>query len=163
MRPGRRAGRCAVRLAGLALSLGLAGPAGAACELVLLAHRTGTELLRLPLDAAAPQVRIAFVHSVLGTPVIDHYRFMPQARLVEEQFEGQGYGLPHAAGPGESLLRDGPGWRLRLDRPVHPLVVRPLPQLRMRLLLAGHEWMLGDISGQAIELRAQGCAAPAES
>ena len=143
--------------------LGLAGPAGAACELVLLAHRSGAELQRLPLDARAPQVQIAFVHSVLGTPVVDHYRFTPQARLVQEQFDGQGYGLPHAAGPGEQLQRDGTGWRLLLSRPVHPLVVRPLPQLRMRLLLAGREWPLADFSPQqAIELQAQGCAAAPE-
>jgi hypothetical protein len=130
----------------------------AACELVLSEHRSGTELRRLPLVAAAPELRIAFEHSVLGTTVIDRYRFGPQAHLVEERFDGQGYGLPHAAGPGETLQRDGDGWRLRLDRTVHPLVVRPLPQQRMRLLLGDREWLLAEFSGQAIELNARGCA-----
>lgn len=138
----------------------LAAAAGAAaCELVLSEHRSGVELTRLPLDAAAPQVRIAFEHSVLGSTVIDRYRFAPQAHLVEERFDGQGYGLPHAAGPGETLIRDGAGWRLLLDRRVHPLVVRPMPQQNMRLLLADREWLLGGFSAHAIELQAHGCAA----
>ena len=149
-------------LAACLLAQGAAASAPAsACELVLLAHRSGTELKRLPLDAAAPGVRIAFEHSVLGTTVIDRYRFAPEAHLVEERFDGQGYGLPHAAGPGESLQRDGDGkgdgWRLLLDRRVHPLVVRPLPQQRMRLLLGDREWLLGAFGSQAIELQARGC------
>jgi len=135
-----------------------AAVAAAACELVLSEHRSGAELKRLPLDAAAPQVRIAFEHSVLGTTVIDRYRFAPQAHLVEERFDGQGYGLAHAAGPGETLIRDGAGWRLLLDRLVDPLVVRPLPLQRMRLLLGEREWLLGAFSDQAIELNARGCS-----
>ena len=39
-----------------------------------------------------------------------------------------GYGLPYAAGPGEQLERAGAGWRLQLDRPVQPLVVRARPE-----------------------------------
>lgn len=153
--PGRRAALGAACLAAWAA----AGPARAGCELVLREYRSGTELKRLPLDPLAPQVRIAFVHSVLGTPVVDHYRFTPRARLVEESFEGEGYGLPYAAGPGETLVRDGAGWRLRLDRPVHPLVVLPLPQQRMRILLNDREWLLGDLSTRSIELLARGCPA----
>jgi hypothetical protein len=141
----------------LAACLLTAATASAACELVLSEHRSGAELTRLPLDAAAPQLRIAFEHSVLGSTVIDRYRFAPQAHLVEERFDGQGYGLPHAAGPGETLIRDATGWRLLLDRLVDPLVVRPLPQLHMRLLLGEREWLLGGFSAQAIELRARGC------
>ncbi len=139
--------------------------AAAACELVLSVHRSGVELHRLPLDAAAPEVRVAFEHSVLGTPVVDRYRFTPQARLIEERFEGEGYGLPHLAGAGETLQRDGAGWLLRLDRAVHPLVVRPLPQQRMRLVLPGGEWPLAAFSTQAIQFTAQGCpgAAPSEA
>jgi hypothetical protein len=129
------------------------------CELVLTEHRSGAELQRLPLDAQAPEVRIAFEHSVLGTPVVDRYRFTPRARLVEEQFDGQGYGLPHAAGPGESLQRSVSGWRLLTDRSVDPLVVRPLPQQRMRLLAGGREWLLSAFSTQAIEFTARGCPA----
>ena len=142
----------------LAACLLTAAATAAACELVLSEHRSGAELTRLPLDAAAPQVRIAFEHSVLGTTVIDRYRFAPQAHLVEERFDGQGYGLAHAAGPGETLIRDEAGWRLMLDRLVDPLVVRPLPLQRMRLLLGEREWLLGALSDQAIELQARGCA-----
>ena len=142
----------------LAACLLAAATAAAACELVLREHRSGAELTRLPLDAAAPQVRIAFEHSVLGTTVIDRYRFAPQAHLVEERFDGQGYGLAHAAGPGETLIRDEAGWRLILDRLVDPLVVRPLPSQRMRLLLGEREWLLGALSDQAIELNARGCS-----
>ena len=134
------------------------GP-GAACELVLSDHRSGTELQRLPLDPRAPEAQIAFDHSVLGTPVVDRYRFTPAARLVEERFEGQGYGLPHTAGPGETLQRSGTGWRLQLDRAVQPLVVRPLPQQRMRLQLAGREWPLAAFNAQAIAFTARGCPA----
>ena len=135
----------------------LAGPAAQGCELVLSDHRAGTELHRLPLDAAAPEVRIAFEHSVLGTTVVDRYLFTPQARLVEERFDGQGYGLPHTAGPGETLQRDGSGWLLRTDRVVHPLVVRPLPQQRMRLMAGGQAWLLSRFSAAAIEFTARGC------
>jgi hypothetical protein len=155
-----RRGHAAALVACLA-GLCAAAPTGAVCELVLRDHRSGTELQRLPLDPQAPELRIAFVHSVLGTPVIDRYRFTPQAQLVEEVFEGEGYGLPYTAGPGETLTRAGAGWRLQLDRSVHPLVVRPLPQQRMRLLLPHREWLLGEISTRAIEFQAQGCPAPA--
>ena len=147
----RRAALAACLLAG-------ASSSGAACELVLREHRSGVELGRLPLDVDAPEVRIAFEHSVLGTTVIDRYRFAPQAHLIEERFNGEGYGLPHGAGPGETLQRDGHGWRLRLDRLVSPLVVRPLPLQHMRLLLGEREWLLCAFSRQAIEFQAQGCA-----
>lgn len=135
----------------------LAGASATACEAVLREHRSGTELKRLPLDAAAPELHIAFEHSVLGTTVVDRYRFTPVPRLVEERFEGEGYGLPHAAGAGESLVRDGAGWRLTLDRVVDPLVVRPLPQQRMRVVSGGREWPLAAFSAQAIEITVRGC------
>ena len=128
-----------------------------ACELVLSEHRSGRELQRLPLAAAAPTISIAFEHSVLGTTVIDRYQFRPHAVLVEERFDGQGYGLPHAAGPGEQLTHDLSGWRLTLQRRVDPLVVRPLPAQRMRLMLEGSALLLADLSPHAIELRALGC------
>ncbi len=141
----------------VAAALALVASTVAACELVLGEHRSGQELLRVPLDAAAPEARIAFDHSVLGTTVIDRYRFTPAARLVEERFDGQGYGLPYAAGDGEWLTRESGGWRLVTDRVVQPLVVRPLPALRMRLATAGGEWLLGALSREAIEIRAEHC------
>jgi hypothetical protein len=134
-----------------------AGAAALACEAVLREHRSGVELLRLPLEAAAPELRIAFEHSVLGTTVVDRYRFTPMPRLVEERFSGEGYGLPHAAGPDERLERDGTGWRLVLDRAVNPLVVRPLPQQRMRIVLAGRELVLASLGARAVEITALGC------
>lgn len=140
---------------------------GAACTLVLAEHRSARELLRLPLDPAAPEVRVSFTHSVLGTPVEDRYRFRGgpegwRAHLIEERWRGEGYGLPIAAGPGETLERDGQGWRLWLDRPVHPLVVRPLPAQRMRVQAGPAEGgqapvLLGGLSLQAIEMRVEDC------
>jgi hypothetical protein len=139
----------------VALACVLLAPAVAGCELVLSEHRSERVLKRLPLDGAS--VRIAFEHSVLGTTVIDHYVFRPQAVLVEERFEGSGYGLPHAAAPGERLTYDAHGSRLELERLVHPLVVRPLPAQRMRLLLPAGPMLLADLTTKAIELSAVGC------
>lgn len=157
----------------LALALVLCGPlATQACELVLSEHRSQRELLRLPLNAAEPRADVAFTHSVLGTPVRDRYvwRAGPagwRAHLVEEQFDGEGYGLPSAAGPGERLERvqaDGRSFsRLTLDRLVEPLVVRPLPAQQMRVQVAGQApVLLGQLSDQAIELRAAGCPRQAD-
>jgi hypothetical protein len=152
-----RSRRHAARAAACTLMLLAAAGSSLACEAVLREHRSGTELLRLPLEAAAPELRIAFEHSVLGTTVVDRYRFTPAPRLVEERFSGEGYGLPHAAGPGERLERDGEGWRLVLDRAVNPLVVRPLPQQRMRIVLADRELVLASLGARAVEIAALGC------
>jgi hypothetical protein len=132
----------------------------AACELRLTEHRSGRELKRLPLDARAPEIRIAFEHSVLGTTVIDRYRFTPAPLLVEEEFEGEGYGLPATAGPGERLERIGTRQRLTLARPVDPLVVRALAGPRMRLLLPQGELLLASLGAPAVALEAVGCASP---
>ena len=138
----------------------LQGPLQAPCTLHVHEHRSGLELLRLPLPpGAAPQLQLAFTHSVLGTPVQDFYTWSAGAwRLTEERFEGLGYGLPHTASAGETLQRFGAGSRLLLNRTVAPLVVRPLPALHMRLLLPdGRQWLLGSLSSQAIELTASQC------
>ena len=146
-------GRQAVGAAALAL---VCGPA-IACELRLADHRSGRELLRAPLAAA--QLRIAFTHSVLGTPVEDRYVWRGNAwRLVEERFEGQGYGLPHAAADGERLERDGAVWRLVLDRPVQPLLIRAPAVAQMRLMLDdGRSWPLTGLADGAIDVRALAC------
>lgn len=141
-----------------AISAGtVAGTPAASCELVLAEHRSGRELMRVPLDAARPEARIAFEHSVLGTTVVDRYEFRPRPVLVEERFDGAGYGLPHAAAAGERLERDGSAWRLVLQRAVEPLVVRPLPAQHMRLLLPDGPLPLARLGSGPIELRAAGC------
>lgn len=158
---------------GAVLALALLGPlAGTACELVLSEHRSQRELLRLPLNAAHPRADVAFTHSVLGTPVLDRYGWRAdagrwRAHLLEEQFDGEGYGLASAPGPGERLERVQAGGhsfsRLHLDRVVDPLVVRPLPAQQMRVQVPGQPpVLLGHLSDQAIELRAMGCPNPAD-
>ncbi len=139
---------------------GLQDAQQAACTLHVQEHRSGLELLRLPLPpGSVPQLQLAFTHSVLGTPVQDHYTWNVGAwQLTEERFEGEGYGLPHMAAAGETLQRFGAGWRLLLNRTVAPLVVRPLPALQMQLLLPdGRQWLLGSLSRHAIELTTSQC------
>lgn len=134
------------------------------CELVLSEHRSGRELTRLALDPVRPAARIAFTHSVLGTPVVDYYEWRAdgagrwRAHMVQEHYEGDGYGLPNAAGPGERLVRDGDGWRLYLDRVVHPLVVLPLPAQSMRVRVGDQPaLLLGSLSDKSIDMRAENC------
>lgn len=125
--------------------------------LVLREHRSERMLLRTSWPQR--ELRVDFVHSVLGTPVEDHYRWREGTwQLIEERFEGQGYGLPHEAAAGETLVREGQRTRLLLNRRVMPLVIRPLPAQRMRLSLPdGRQWRLGDLSSQAIELTTEDC------
>jgi hypothetical protein len=142
-----------------------AAPAAIACELVLTEHRSERPLAHLALDPVRPAARIAFTHSVLGTPVIDHYEWRRhagqwRAHLVQEHYQGDGYGLPNAAGPGETLVRDGDGWRLYLDRVVHPMVVLPLPSQSMRVSIGEQPLLLGSLSSRSIEFRARDCPAP---
>lgn len=153
------------RAALVACALLAAVPAAAGCALVLTEHRSERPLARLALDPARPAARIAFTHSVLGTPVVDHYEWRAhegawRSHLVQEHFEGDGYGLPYAAGPGETMTREGNGWRLHTDRLVHPLVVLPLPSQSMRVLIGDRPaLLLGSLSQRSIELRAVDCPA----
>jgi hypothetical protein len=114
--------------------------------------------MRLQLPSQDPHIRIAFEHSVLGTTVIDRYRFTPKPVLVEEEFEGDGYGLPAAAGPGERLETQGGRKRLLLSRTVDPLIVRALQDQRMRLLLPEGEMLLSSLGASAVLFEAEGCA-----
>ena len=122
--------------------------------------------MRLPLNSTLPTADIAFTHSVLGTPVLDRYvwRSKPQgwrAHLIEERFEGEGYGLPTQAAAGERLERYGAGSRLLLNRVVDPLVVLPLPAQSMRIVLPDQrEFLLGQLSLKSIEIRAENCPVP---
>ena len=137
-----------------------------ACELVLTEHRSGIFLMRLPLNSMLPAAEIAFTHSVLGTPVLDRYvwRSEPKgwrAHLIEERFEGEGYGLPTQAAAGERLERYGSGSRLLLNRVVDPLVVLPLPAQSMRIVLPDQrEFLLSHLSLKSIEMRAENCPVP---
>ena len=149
----------------LAVVLALAGIGAAAgatsakvCELRLSDARSGQELQRLRLDPRKPEIRIAFEHSVLGTTVIDRYRFTPSPLLVEEEFEGEGYGLPAMPGPGERLERLGTRQRLTLSRPVDPLVVRALTGPRTRVLVDGGELVLSGLGAPSVAFKALGCA-----
>lgn len=150
----------------MAAALLVAAAAADGCELVLTEHRSERPLARLALDPSRPAARIAFTHSVLGTPVVDHYEWRLhqgrwRAHLVQEHFEGDGYGLPNAAGPGERMVRDGNGWRLHLDRVVDPLVVLPLPSQAMRVSIG--DWPalpLASLSMRSIEFRARDCPSP---
>lgn len=141
------------------------------CELVFREYRSGKELARRALDAADPRMTVAFTHSVLGTPVADFYEWRSgkdarpgdqgglRAVLVEERFEGEGYGLPHTPEPGQSLVRVGDGWRLLLQREVDPLVILPLPEQRMRVIV-GYDApvFLGDLGTRAIHLHTHACS-----
>ena len=142
---------------GAVASPALASPPGGVCELRLSEHRSGRELARLPLDPSSPEIRIAFEHSVLGTTVIDRYLFTPRPVLVEEEFEGEGYGLPAAPGPGERLERVGNRQRLSLQRPVDPLVVRASVATRMRLLRPEGDLLLAHLGALSVALEAAGC------
>ena len=162
--------RCPKRLASWALALLTSGlsvpPVSQACELVLTEHRSGVLLSRLPLNSTSPTADIAFTHSVLGTPVLDRYVWRAdsqgwRAHLIEERFEGEGYGLPTQAAAGERLERYGVGSRLLLNRVVDPLVVLPLPAQSMRIVLPDQrEFLLGQLSLKSIQMRAENCPVP---
>jgi hypothetical protein len=141
--------------------------AATGCELVLSEHRSERVLTRLALDPQRPAARIAFTHSVLNTPVVDYYEWRAdgagqwRAHIVQEHYEGDGYGLPNAAAAGERMERDGDGWRLYLDRIVHPLVVLPLPSQSMRVLIGTRApVLLGSLSNKSINMQAENCPPP---
>ena len=139
-------------------SLALAcGPAAAlACALVLRTHPQGGELARFNL--ATPLFAVSFTHSVLNTQVTDFYEVRgAQVKLVAERFEGDGYGLPAAAQPGERLERDGSGSVLHTQRPVDPLLVRA-SRAQRTTLHAGRTQLLADLYEGAILIRPEGCA-----
>jgi hypothetical protein len=151
--------RTLVLITGLILVLALSAARADACSLVVQAAREPRELARLPLDPERPEIRIAFVHSVLGTTVIDRYRFTPQPVLVEEEFSGHGYGLPDGPGRGERWERLADDrTRLHMHRPVDPLVVLTLPSQRMRILRPEGDLLLGGLGVTRVRLQAEGCA-----
>lgn len=87
--------------------------------------RAGTPLATLALDPARPAFRVSFRHSVHGTEVVDRYEVRgARVVLVEESFEGEGYGLPSSLQPGERVSSHGGRTTLHTARDVHPLAVR---------------------------------------
>jgi hypothetical protein len=152
----------AQRVAALAV-IALCTGSAFACELVLVEHRAAREVLRLTF-APSSRFTVAFEHSVLGSTVTDTYRLNADGRalLVEEHFRGEGYGLPHAAAPGERLQADGQGGqRLLLERLVHPLVLRAPPAQRLRLAVGdGAPLLLATLTPAAVEVQARGCTPP---
>jgi len=142
---------------GLAVALVASHAAATGCMLELREARADRLLERIALVGPEPRFSIAFDHSVLGTGVVDEYRVAAGRLVLEaERFEGEGYGLPYTAGPGERLERDARGSRLVLDRPIDRLVLRASAAQRTRLLLDG-EWPLARPDAVSIELRPVGC------
>jgi hypothetical protein len=144
-------------------SLFLAPFVVSACSLVLTEHRTDREVLRWPTTQQPVRFVVSFVHSVLQTPVADKYEFRHrngrwQTYLIEETFQGQGYGLPYSeTSPGETFERTADGWRLSMNRLVDPLVQLPLPSQKVRLTMGSATILLADLSRQSMRIELQDC------
>ncbi len=108
---------------------------------------------------------VEFIHSVLGTRVSDSYEMRYadgrwRAHLIEEKFEGQGYGLPYGATePGQRYERDVHGWRLSLDRIIDPLVQLPLPEQQVDLVWPAGRIRIGSLSQSSVRITLEGCQA----
>jgi hypothetical protein len=150
-------------LAVIGASIMLAPMTSASCELVVTEHRSGREVLRWPINEQPPTFTVSFIHSVLNTPVVDRYelRFVQgqwKSFLVEEAFEGQGYGLPYGeTSPGERYERTTQGWRLVMNRLVDPLVQLPLASQNVALSMQDRSVRLADLSRHSMRIEAQGC------
>jgi len=150
-------------------SLSLAPLVVSACSLVLTEHRTDHEVLRWPATQQPVQFVVSFVHSVLQTPVADKYEFRHhngrwQSYLIEETFQGQGYGLPYGAtSPGETFERTPDGWRLSMNRLIDPLVQLPLPSQKVRLTMGAKTILLADLSRQSMRIELQNCLLDTEN
>lgn len=138
-------------------------PFAQACDLVLFEHRSGNEVLRWPVLKQPVKFDVSFTHSVLGTHVVDRYIFRDvegklKAFIVEELFEGQGYGLPYGAtSSGEKFERTDQGWRLTMNRMIDPLVQLPLPSQNIRLTMGEQSVLLGSLSKRSMLITTQQC------
>jgi len=138
-------------------------PFAFACDLVLFEHRSGKEVLRWSVLKQPIHFNVSFTHSVLGTHVVDRYVFRQldgslKAFIVEEAFEGQGYGLPYGAtSPGEKFERTNEGWRLSMNRMIDPLVQLPLPSQNIRLSMDDRSILLGSLSKRSMLITTQKC------
>lgn len=134
-----------------------------ACELTLTEHRSGIEVLSLPVKERPIRFSVSFVHSVLQTPVEDFYEARYQdgrwkMYLVKELHQGQGYGLPYAAtASGESYVHTDKGWLLTMNRLVDPLVQLPLPSQRITLHFQNKSVLLGSLSKYSMRIEVRDC------
>ena len=136
-----------------------------ACALVLSEQRSGRVAATWPVHSTPVRMSVSFEHSVLGTTVRDSYEMrwdggQWRAHLLEETFAGQGYGLPYGPQPGEQMVRTATGWRLTLDRVVHPLVLLPLPEQNARITFGERTVHLARLSRKSLAVALQDCAAP---
>jgi len=133
------------------------------CYLKLTEYRSGRELARLVMREQPVRFSVEFIHSVLGTRVSDRYemRYVDGrwlAYLIEESFQGQGYGLPYGAtSPGENFERVGDGWRLSMQRVVDPLVQLPIPEQKIDLVWPEGRVRLANLSKSSIQIILEGC------
>ncbi len=150
-------------LAVIGASVMLAPVTSVGCDLVVTEHRADREVLRWPINEQPPTFTVSFIHSVLGTAVVDRYEVRPvlgqwKSFLVEETFEGQGYGLPYGeTSPGERFERTAQGWRLVMNRLVDPLVQLPLASQNVELRLQNRSVRLADLSRYSMRIEVQGC------
>ena len=142
-----------------------AQPSSQACYLTLAQHRTDLPLASILMRQRPVRFTIEFIHSVLGTRVSDLYEMRSdgghwRAHLIEETFEGQGYGLPYGVtAPGERYERLGDGWRLTLDRVIYPLVQLPLPQQEIDLVWPMGRIRIASLSESSVRITLEGCPA----
>ncbi len=98
---------------------------------------------------------LSFIHSVSQTPVRDDYR-VEAGRIVQvaETFQTHEAGLPSLEQEADALeweWQDGQ-FLLRMQRPIHHLVMRTDRQYRNRLHLADRTINLNQWDNQALEL-----------
>ncbi|WP_319408616.1 DUF1850 domain-containing protein [uncultured Desulfosarcina sp.] len=114
----------------------------------------------LPGDGA---FSLSFIHSVSQTPVRDDYQTL-DSRIIQtaETFQAHGAGLP--SGTDETGVT---GWEhhdghfiIRMQRPIHRLIVRTDRNYRNRLHIDGKEIDLNAWEDQALELAIVPCTAP---
>ena len=133
------------------------------CELVLTEHRSGAELQRLPLDAQAPEVRIAFEHSVLGTPVVAT-AYSGNLDFMDERCALLVPATEVLIGPGHLYPAEGHWAEPDLDvAAAHLRALADDPALRQRLAVAGVERLrrddvarVGDVAARRLRELGQG-------
>lgn len=153
-------------LAVFMVSVGAQSLSESPCYLTLKEHRSDQLLAQWKMPDGPVRFSVEFIHSVLNTPVQDIYEMRAhhgqwRAHLVQEVFQGQGYGLPYAAtDSSETMIRDGETWRLTLDRVIDPFIQLPLPSQEITLVWGDSRVRLGDLSDRSVRITLQGCPTP---